>query len=129
MRGWDMTGTSAKWQLLCPIRYGKKIDPTLWNMAFTGQAKSRRCKFCFSLTHPSEDYDWAPSPPQPNSLPHLASVVRNGNGFVIRGTTALTPSVHTEIVNTSTYAFIVRKIHRPPTETTRPCTAVAATHP
>lgn len=39
-----------------------KIDPTLWNMAFTGQAKSRRCKFCFSLTHPSEDCDWAPSP-------------------------------------------------------------------
>ena len=39
-----------------------KIDPTLWNMAFTGQAKARRCKFCFSLTHPSEDCDWAPTP-------------------------------------------------------------------
>ena len=39
-----------------------KIDPALWNMAFTGQAKARRCKFCFSLTHPSEDCDWAPIP-------------------------------------------------------------------
>ena len=39
-----------------------KIDPTLWNMAFTGQAKARRCKFCFSLTHPSEDCNWAPIP-------------------------------------------------------------------
>ena len=29
-----------------------KIDPTLWNMAITGQAKSSRCKFCSSLTHP-----------------------------------------------------------------------------
>ena len=28
-----------------------KIDPTLWNMAFTGQAKAQRCKYCFSLTH------------------------------------------------------------------------------
>ena len=39
-----------------------KIDPTLWSMVFTGQAKSHRCKFCFSLTHPSEDCDWAPTP-------------------------------------------------------------------
>ena len=29
------------------------IDPTLLNMAFTSQAKSRRCKYCFSLTHQS----------------------------------------------------------------------------
>ena len=40
-----------------------KIDPTLWNMAFTGQAKARRCKHCFSLSHLAEDCDWAPTPP------------------------------------------------------------------
>ena len=28
-----------------------KIDPILWNMAFTGQARARRCKHCFNLTH------------------------------------------------------------------------------
>ena len=38
-----------------------KIDPTLWNMAFTGQAKARRCKYCFSLTHQAEDCDWVPT--------------------------------------------------------------------
>ena len=25
-----------------------KIDPTLWNKAFTGQAQADRCKYCFS---------------------------------------------------------------------------------
>ena len=39
-----------------------KIDPTLWNMAFTGQAKAHRCKYCFSLTHQAEECDWAPTP-------------------------------------------------------------------
>ena len=38
-----------------------RIDPTLWNMAFTGQAKAQRCKYCFSLTHMAEECDWAPS--------------------------------------------------------------------
>ena len=33
-----------------------KIDPTLWNMAITGQAKSSRCKFCFSLAHTPVGY-------------------------------------------------------------------------
>ena len=57
-----------------------RIDPTLWNMAFTGQAKAVRCKFCFSLTHTSEECDWAPTtrvattlvtvaPPQPPNPP------------------------------------------------------------
>ena len=51
-----------------------KIDPTLWNMAFTGQAKARRCKHCFSLSHIAEDCDWAPTPPtQPTSLAIPAS--------------------------------------------------------
>ena len=37
-----------------------RIDPTLWNMAFTGQAKAERCKYCFSLSHKEVDCDWAP---------------------------------------------------------------------
>ena len=36
-----------------------KIDPTLWNKAFTGQARAQRCQYCFSLTHKSEECDWA----------------------------------------------------------------------
>ena len=57
-----------------------KIDPTLWNMAFTGQAKARQCKHCFSLSHIAEDCDWAPTPPTqltslavPASKPNLHS--------------------------------------------------------
>ena len=48
-----------------------RIDPTLWNMAFTGQAKSRRCKYCFSLSHQSVECDWAPANPstQPTNAP------------------------------------------------------------
>ena len=37
-----------------------KINPTLRNMAFTGQAKAQSCKYCFRLTHMSEECDWAP---------------------------------------------------------------------
>ena len=36
-----------------------KIDATLWNKAFTGQARAQRCQYCFSLTHKSEECDWA----------------------------------------------------------------------
>ena len=38
------------------------MDTTLWNIAFSGQAKTSRCKFCFSLSHESDDCDWAPTP-------------------------------------------------------------------
>ena len=39
-----------------------KIEPTLWNKAFAGQARASRCKHCFSLTHVADDCDWAPTP-------------------------------------------------------------------
>ena len=31
------------------------IDSTLWNMAFTGQARTGQCGYCFSLFHASKD--------------------------------------------------------------------------
>lgn len=49
-----------------------RIDPTLWNMAFVGQAKVSRCKHCFSLTHTTADCNWAPSPS--TSLPPSTSL-------------------------------------------------------
>ena len=49
-----------------------RIDPTLWNMAFVGQAKVSRCKHCFSLTHTAADCNWAPSPS--TSLPPSTSL-------------------------------------------------------
>ena len=52
-----------------------KIDPTLWNKAFTGQARAQRCQYCFSLTHKSEDCDWAEAPSTPRaSKPMLSSM-------------------------------------------------------
>jgi len=36
-------------------------DSTLWNLAFTGQAKASRCKHCFSLFHQSSDCEFAPA--------------------------------------------------------------------
>ena len=39
------------------------IDPTLWNLAFSGKARATRCKFCFSLCHGSSDCAWATDQP------------------------------------------------------------------
>ena len=36
------------------------VEPTLWNLAFAGRAHSSRCKFCFSISHHSNDCDLAP---------------------------------------------------------------------
>ena len=35
-------------------------DTTLWNLAFAGKAKTTRCSHCFSLTHKSNQCEWAP---------------------------------------------------------------------
>ena len=35
------------------------MDSTLWNMAFTGQARTGRCGYCFSLFHASKDCELA----------------------------------------------------------------------
>ena len=38
------------------------IGTTLWNLAFAGKAKTTRCSHCFSLTHKSNQCEWAPDP-------------------------------------------------------------------
>ena len=35
------------------------IDSTIWNLAFTGQARASRCRHCFSLFHLSKDCEFA----------------------------------------------------------------------
>ena len=35
------------------------MDSTLWNMAFTGQAKTGQCHYCFTLFHTSNDCELA----------------------------------------------------------------------
>ena len=59
MAGWGTTigFTSGQPQILTPFW-------TLWNIAFAGQARASRSKYCFSLTHQAEKCDWAPPPPK-----------------------------------------------------------------
>ena len=38
------------------------IETTLWNWAFTSQARASRCKHCFSLFHQSKDCEFSPNP-------------------------------------------------------------------
>ena len=45
------------------------IDPTLWGLAFPGKAKASRCKYCFSITHQSTEYAWAPEYSTPMTQP------------------------------------------------------------
>ena len=49
------------------------INPTLWNLAFTGNAKTSRCTHCFSLIHTSSDCEWAPDPPTINCSAYSAA--------------------------------------------------------
>ena len=43
-----------------PDRPWAAVEPTLWNLAFAGQAKSSRCKHCFSLSHQSAECELSP---------------------------------------------------------------------
>ena len=110
-----------------------KIDPTLWNMAFTGQAKAVRCKFCFSLTHVSDECDWAPTarvattlvtvaPPHPQLHPSVGRILLKSATL---GTTATTHIVPSQVANTSISACIVQRIHRCSIKTTK--LSIAAT--
>lgn len=57
-------GYDRRFRQICasqPSRSWAAIHPTLWNLAFTGQAKTARCMHCFSLLHHSSDCDLASS--------------------------------------------------------------------
>ena len=43
------TDTTKNWAI---------VDPTFWNLAFSGKARATCCKFCFSLSHVSSDCAW-----------------------------------------------------------------------
>lgn len=64
------------WQMVAasPNTPWAMIDSTLWNMAFTGQAKAQWCIYCFSLKHPYEECNWAPA--SHTSLVHSSANMR-----------------------------------------------------
>ena len=87
------------------------IEPTRWNIAFIGQAKSHQCKHCFSLTHNSADCDWTltPSPHNQQTL-HLQPAHDSTHGHVqtryaIPGTTARSQTAHYQATNTNISAL------------------------
>ena len=55
------------------------VDPTLWNLAFSGQAGTSHCRYCFSLSHCSSDCEillttqekhaYSPGYSSPNNIP------------------------------------------------------------
>ena len=47
-----------------PATTWAKIEPTLWNMAFAGKARSIRCKYCFGLSHSEQQCELAPAQKQ-----------------------------------------------------------------
>ena len=51
------------------IKVWASLDPTLWNLAFAGNARVSRCKHCFALTHTSSECEWASEAAQPRSTP------------------------------------------------------------
>ena len=82
MVGWATTDVSGK----RPDTPWSKIEPTLWNKAFAGQARASRCKYGFSLTHTAEDCDWAPTSrvnkqdnPSSSGRPHTTQICYEWN--------------------------------------------------
>ena len=62
--GWHMTDVFASQ----PQRSWSNIDTTLWLLAFSGQARANRCKFCFSLSHTSKDCELASVTPRQSTF-------------------------------------------------------------
>jgi len=50
-----------------PNRNWATVDATLWNLAFAEQARTSRCKHCFSLSHQSTDCELSPEVPTKSS--------------------------------------------------------------
>ena len=64
-RKWAASHQNTRWAA---------IEPTLWSLAFQGQARWNCCKHCFSLSHNSSDCDLSPDPqPRQQVQPDLLS--------------------------------------------------------
>ena len=57
-----------QWAASHPRTRWVAIEPTLWSLAFQGQARSSRCKHCFSLSHSSVECELSLEPHPGRSL-------------------------------------------------------------
>lgn len=95
-----------------------RIEPTLWNIAFAGKARAACCKDCFSLTHPTEDYEWAPQKAanfhtQPtNTIPATLSPPVCRRLSVTSGITTHPRCAHTQSANSAISACTVLRSPR-----------------
>ena len=51
----------------------EKSDSTLWDMAFSGKARTNHCHHYFSLSHKSSECEWSPKVARPVPQPLMAS--------------------------------------------------------
>ena len=76
MLGWDMIATSGKGLPLIHRLTGP--NSTLWNIAFSGKAKSYWCQHCFSLSHKLSECDWSPAVAQSHPPPLMPRLHQQG---------------------------------------------------
>ena len=68
-----------------PDRPWAAVEPTLWNHAFAGQAKSSRCKHCFSLSHQSAECVSCPPNPYQRHVKTLNVASFASTGMRLQG--------------------------------------------
>ena len=95
-----------------PDRSWASIDPTLWHLAFAGQAKKTvRCMHCFSLSHHSMTANLLQEASH-NVLTNsfLLNIGHNVSQSASSGMRIHSPPVHTKISGFNTYATYVPTI-------------------
>ena len=98
------------------------MDSTLWNMAFTGQARTGRCGYCFSLFHTSKDCELASDGGvnvEPQYLRSRRTVLRPYRLICRHWNEEVLQTVPSQIVVLSTFALCVHSILRIPMFITR----------
>ena len=109
-----------------------QIDTTLWNLDFSCKARLVRCKFCFSITHTSAEYDWAPdqesNPSGTQSQQQTSTqsvfpycVSPQQHRVCLLYNCESTPSCSFLTTNSNIFALFVPMIHMPLISTTRLC--------
>ena len=80
-----------------PGRSWASVDPTLWNLAFAGQAKTTWCIQCFSMSHQLNNCEFS-------SISYHWDKEYDTSWSVSSRTRMYLPCVHTQTANSSIYA-------------------------
>ena len=94
------TDTTKNWAI---------IDPTLWNLAFSGKARATRCKFCFICPMCYQTVPVLQVNQHPRCLHRIPSLAQYG--LVMLGIASQKQDVHTPVANMSTFVPSAARIH------------------